>query len=179
VTRRQLQFFDADGVNRFFDAPSAEFSACRRYRYLLRWPTGLANKRRALLIGANPSTATAEQLDPTLRRWLRYCSDWGYGWSWTVNVRAWRETDPRKIPPDPEAIGPANDEWLMHAAHVSDLVVCGWGKLGGQRGAEVLDMLRASGVVPHALRLNADGSPTHLLYLPASLTPVPIPEVRP
>jgi len=72
----------------------------RRHRFLLKWPTGLDNNRVALGCFANPSTATPLELDPTLKRWLRYCQDWGYGWSWTVNVRSWRATDPSDVPDD-------------------------------------------------------------------------------
>lgn len=154
--------------------PGAEFSECGRYRYLLRWPTGLDDDRVALFIGANPSTADAERLDPTLRRWLRYCRDWGYGWSWTVNVRAWRETHPGKVPADPLAVGPLNDVWILAAADSADIVVCGWGKLGGWRGALVLAMLDLEDIVPHALDLNEDGTPRHPLYIPKTAKPVPM-----
>jgi hypothetical protein len=77
--------------------------ACRgrRYRYQLWWPTGLDNDRMCLGIFANPSTATADKSDPTLTRWRNFCRDWGFGWSVTANVRAWRETDPKLLPPPP------------------------------------------------------------------------------
>jgi len=154
--------------------PGAEFSECGRYRYLLRLPTGVDNDRIALGCFANPSTATAFVSDPTVTRWFRYCKSWGYGWSWVVNVRAWRETHPGKVPPDPLAIGPCNDAWILAAAESADLVVCGWGKLGGTRGEQVLGMLDLAGIMPHALHLNADGSPGHPLYLPKTAKPCPM-----
>jgi hypothetical protein len=153
----------------------AVFSKCQRYRYQLWWPTGLSNKRRALGVFANPSTATAEVLDPTVTRWLNYCAAWGFGWAGVVNVRAWRETDPKALPPDPEAIGPKNDHHIYAAAATSELVVCGWGKLGGERAKHVLDIIRSADKVPHALKLNGDGSPSHPLYLPRDLVPSPMP----
>jgi len=155
--------------------PGAEFSECRRYRYLLRIPTGLPNDRIALGIFANPSTATAEVLDPTMRRWRAYCRDWGYGWSWTANLRAWRETNPRLVPKGNESVGPQNDSWILAASESADLVVCGWGQLGGLRGIGTLLALRNIGVVPHALKLNANGTPAHPLYLKANLRPRPVP----
>jgi len=155
--------------------PYHVLSDCGRYRYFLAWPTGIENDRAALGIFANPSTATAEQLDPTLTRWSNYCRTWGYGWSWTCNVRAWRETDPKLVPPDPEAIGPENDQHILDRVRWSEIVVCGWGQLGGGRRArEVLELVRFGGKIPHALRLNTDGSPAHPLYLPANLRPVPM-----
>lgn len=152
-------------------------SACvgRSYRYQLWWPTGVDNDGIALGIFANPSTATAEELDPTLTRWRNYCREWGYGWSVTANVRAWRETNPKLVPPDPVAIGPDNDRHLLELVLRAALVVCGWGKLGGARGPVVLDLIRSTGKVPHALKLNGDGSPAHPLYLRADLRPEPMP----
>jgi hypothetical protein len=154
-----------------------EFCTGRPYRYFLAFPTGAANARAALGIFANPSTATPADPDPTVTRWIDYCRRWGFGWAWVANARAWRETDPKKMPADPQAIGPENDVHLQHFIVQADLIVCGWGKLAGPRGPRVLELVRAAGKVPHALKLNGDGSPTHPLYLAASLVPFPMPEV--
>jgi hypothetical protein len=167
--------------------PSAEFSECtehaacadpfcsgRKYRYILRYPTSALNDRACLFILANPSTATPEALDPTVTRAVDYAGRWGYGWCLVANVRAWREKNPKLVPADPEAIGPDNDDWILRATRGADLVVCGWGKLGGSRGKRVLDMIRRVGEAPHALKLNKDGSPAHPLYLRGDLIPFEI-----
>lgn len=153
----------------------AIYSPCKRYRYFLAWPTSADNDRAALGVFANPSTATALKPDPTVTRWIDYCGRWGFGWAFVCNVRAWRETDPKKVPADPLAIGPDNDYQIAHWAGQAEIVVCGWGKLGGDRASDVLALIQcAGGKAPHALRRNQDGSPTHPLYLPASLRPVPM-----
>jgi len=155
----------------------ALYSPCKRYRYALAWPTGRNQHRIALLIAANPSTATEHDTDPTVARWVERCARMDYGWALVANVRAWRETDPAKVPADPEAIehSPAvNDAFILELAKLSQLVVCGWGTLGGERGTEVLSTLSYDGVRPHALKLNRDGSPTHPLYLSYSLKPFPM-----
>jgi hypothetical protein len=144
----------------------------RKYRYLLRWPTGIEDNRVALGIFANPSTATAKQLDPTLTRWLNYCREWGYGWCWTVNVRAWRATDPKDVPSGTLGIGVDNGNWIKWAVTRADLIVCGWGKLGGSLALDVEAIIREAGKTPHCLRLNKDRSPAHPLYLPANLKPM-------
>lgn len=167
--------------------PRAVFSTCelhwgcadacagRRYRYQLWWPTGLDNDRVALGIFANPSTATPIKPDPTVTRWINYCRDWGYGWAAVGNVRAWRETHPKLMPEDPRAIGPDNTEHLVLMANKADLVVCGWGKLGGPRGELVKALvLQRTGKVPHALKLTQEGFPWHPLYLRADLKPFPM-----
>jgi hypothetical protein len=165
--------------------PSAEFSTCRRYRYTLRWPAKPDGTGTALFILANPSTATAERTDPTVSKCIGYAARWGYQWCLVMNVRAWRETDPRKVPPDPLAISepgePAlNDDWIQREAMRAGIVICGWGQLGADRAVQVLSYLRAAGVVPMALALNDDGTPRHplargKLRLPPDVRPVRIP----
>jgi hypothetical protein len=152
-------------------------SACGRYRYSLTIPLESAGGTCVFVL-ANPSTAIVEngvfQSDPTVTRCMNYARAWGFGRVVVVNVRAWRETDPKKVPADPLAIGPENDEWICGLSATANLVVCGWGKLGGARGPKVLDVIRDVDKVPHALRLNGDGSPCHPLYLPSDLKPFPM-----
>lgn len=160
-----------------FPVPSCVLSPCERYRYELRVPVS-TNDGTCLFIMANPSTAVVTdgvfQSDPTITRCIGYARRWGYGMLLIGNVRAWRETDPDKVPPDPEAIGPDNDGHLIAMARRADVVVGGWGKLGGTRGSVVRRMLHDIDKPIHALKLNADGSPAHPLYLAANLQPVPM-----
>lgn len=141
------------------------------YRYLLRWPTGVENDWSACFVLANPSTATPFETDPTVARCINYTKHWGFGWCHVANARAWRETDPRKLPKDPIAVGALNDGYIAAAAGMAQMVICGWGKLGGTRGLVVLDVIRRTGAIPMALKLNQDGSPQHPLYLAANLRP--------
>jgi hypothetical protein len=151
-----------------------ELSPCQRYRYALYVPLG-EGSRTVCFVLANPSKAVVIdgrlEPDPTVQKIITYAQDWGYSRLSVVNARAWRATDPDLVPPDPEGIGPDNDKWIEHAVTGSDLVVCGWGKLGGERGWAVLRQIVRLGRAPYALRLNADGSPTHPLYLPRALRP--------
>jgi hypothetical protein len=153
---------------------SVEACLGRPYRYLLRWPTGLLNDRVCLFVLANPSKATADKPDPTVTRCIAYGRKWGFGWTWVVNARAYRATDPKIVPTDPRGFGPENDDYVSSASALAELVVCGWGLLGKGRGPKLLELIRAAGKVPHALRLTEDGSPWHPLYLPKTLTPFPM-----
>jgi len=160
--------------------PFAVFSDCKRYRYVLGWPAKADGKDSALFVLANPSTATAEKLDPTLTRCVRYAIRWGYEWAHVVNARAWRETDPKLVPADPLAIGPDNDAHIAAEAAKATIVIVGWGQLAGPRGPVVLDLIRRAGKVPYALALNDDGTPRHplargKLAIPNDVHPVPIP----
>lgn len=164
--------------------PFAEFSACKRYRYLLGWPAKPDGDGIALFVLANPSTATAEKTDPTVSRCIAHATRWGYRWCYVVNVRAWRETDPRKVPTDPMAIGPENDSVIVREVRRARIVVCGWGALGGERGPVVLRLIRANGGVPYALALNDDGTPRHplargKLAIASTVQPVLMPERSP
>jgi len=164
--------------------PSALFSDCpehqqcaaacksRLYRYLLRVPTGVDNDRVCLFVLANPSTATPEKLDPTVTRCVGYARAWGFGWCVVVNIRAWRATDPSEVPADNRAVGTINDYVVENEALRADLIVCGWGKLGGDAANDVARRILGSRPL-YALRTNEDGTPSHPLYLPALLKPVP------
>lgn len=173
--------------------PRAVFSACEAcgttelctthqgiapqpYRYLLRWPTGHDNEWSACFVLANPSTATADKTDPTVARCIAWTKQWGFGWCNVVNVRAWRETNPKLVPADPLAIGPLNDGFIAIEARCAEVCVCGWGHLGGERGPVVLGVIRRAGAIPMALQLNGDGTPAHPLsrgrgFIPANARP--------
>lgn len=157
--------------------PSCVLSPCGRYRYLLRLPLAVSGGVCCFIM-ANPSTAVVEngvfRSDRTVSRCMEYARDWGFGELIVANARAWRETDPDLVPPDPLAIGPENDDYISIAAEEANLVVCGWGKLGGERGAAVLRVILSAAAVPHALKLNQDGSPQHPLYLSKALKPFPM-----
>jgi hypothetical protein len=150
------------------------FSPCRRYRYLLARKLGTGTRGICLWVLANPSIADEYLLDPTLTRCARFSLDWGFSEMRVVNVRAWVSTDPDAVPADPKAIGPDNWAHLAEQARAAQLVVTGWGKLGGELGRHALGLLFECGSLPHALRLNADASPQHPLYLPKHLQPFPM-----
>ena len=161
--------------------PSAEFSACGRYRWVLRWPTGINNGRILAVCAANPSYAgqTAPDgtmlTDNTVSRMRGLARDLEFGWLWMVNVRSWISTDPSNVPPDPEAIGELTDQHIDLAARACSMFLCAWGNLAGERGPRVLELVRAAGKVPHALALCNDGkTPRHPRGIPSSARPFPL-----
>lgn len=149
------------------------FSPCGRYRYLLRAEISSLGKGVCLWVLANSSKGNEQRLDPTLTRCADYTERWGFGEMRVVNARAWIATNPKDVPADPLAIGPDNDGHIIEQAAQARLVVCGWGKLGGERGTHILKLLRPY-CVPHALVQNGDGSPSHPLYLRKDLKPFPL-----
>jgi hypothetical protein len=153
---RRCAALSADGVN--------------RYLLAIEWDP---SRTPCAFVMLNPSTATEEQNDPTVERCERRARLWGYGALLVVNLFALRSTDPAALYENPDPVGSWNDFMLSWASLQREAVVCGWGthgKLRG-RGDQVRRLLAGQGL--SALRVNADGSPAHPLYLPYSLLPSP------
>ena len=151
----------------------AQFSACRRWRYLLwrRWDPALPVANFLML---NPSTADEWKLDPSCTRARLYAERWGYGALIVTNVFGWRATDPQEMKAVRDPVGRGNDRAILRAARESAIVVCAWGNHGAHLGRSVAvrELLRKAGVEARVLRMNARGEPAHPLYLPARLKPV-------
>ena len=133
-----------------------------RYSLLREWGEG----GRVLFVMLNPSTADAEQDDPTIRRCMRFASDAGLGGMSVVNLFALRATDPKELIGASDPVGPMNNQILIYEAAVCDMVVVAWGgeAHGHHRIREVLRLLR-----PRTLRClgtTSRGAPRHPLYVP-------------
>jgi hypothetical protein len=155
------------GAVLFPDAePRAEFDETGRYRYVLRRRWG-AEPRYVLWCALNPSTADAEQDDPTIRRELAFARAWGFQAFVKVNLFALRSTDPDVLRWHRDPIGPGNDAAIAQAAAGAALVVAAWGAfpLARKRAEAVLPLL---GPEVWCLGRTKDGAPRHPLYLPAS-----------
>jgi hypothetical protein len=160
----------------------ARFSECDTYRYAL-WralPMGTllnpAGRGRCMFIMLNPSTADEAKPDNTVTRCINFATAWGFDFLDVGNLFAIRSTDPGELYRHPAPIGPDNDVTLLHNARAAQLVVCAWGGTHGNhlaRAQQVATLLRSAGVRLHALRLCADGTPGHPLYLPKTLEPKP------
>lgn len=154
-------------------AAGAEFSPCRRWRYLL-WRCWDARKPAANFLMLNPSTADETKLDPTCSRARDYAERWGYGALVVTNIFAFRNTDPSQMKAAKDPVGARNDDAIVRAASESAIVVCAWGNHGTflERSSQVRKLLDKSGIALHALRVNANGEPAHPLYLPGTLKAV-------
>jgi len=152
----------------FRDPPRAVFSDDRRYRYRL-WRVvegAWSERRKALMIGLNPSVADENVLDPTLRRFLGFCRVWGVHRMEVVNLFALVSTDPRGLYAVKDPTGPANDLAIDVAAVDADIIVACWGAhpMAVQRASAVMQLLAGKEV--KCFGLTADGAPKHPLYLP-------------
>ena len=153
-------------------ATGAQFSPCRKWRYLL-WRRWDESKPAANFLMLNPSTADEVQLDPSCTRARNYADRWGYGSLIITNIFGWRATDPDDMKAVRDPVGKGNDAAILRAAKESAIVVCAWGNHGlhKDRSAHVLNLLRENGVKLNYLKLNACGEPAHPLYLKGDLKP--------
>lgn len=165
------QFADLGLVTRGEPGCWATFSPCERYRYALgrEWDV---DRAALVVVALNPSTATHEASDPTLRKLCHYARRDGFGSLLLCNVFALRATDSREVRDAllrrEDAAGPANDEVCNRLISNPLLAktVAAWGapKWRVMRHA----MHRRAGWVLRpwwCWGLTADGHPRHPLYL--------------
>jgi hypothetical protein len=153
----------------------ATFSEDRFYRYHL-WRHWNPQKPTLVYVLLNPSTADELRDDPTIKRCIVRGFQLDFGGIEILNLFAMRSTYPHSLSTAPDPVGPANDAMIALKCRAAGMVICGWGKTGNlyNRAQGVLALIRDVGAVPHALKLNTDGTPQHPLYLKYSLTPFPL-----
>jgi hypothetical protein len=149
------------------ETSSADMSPCGLYRYRLsrRWGGGAP----MLFIGLNPSTANAEQDDPTIRRMVGFAKRDGLGAIEVVNLFAFRSTDPAKLDDVADPVGPDNDDTILRAARGAAVVVAAWGahRLVHFRSQVVLRLIAEYNVQCLGTTKNG-GYPRHPLYVAAT-----------
>ena len=148
---------------------AAEFSACRKYRYVL-WRTWDETLPLMMIIGLNPSIADAVNNDPTITRCINFAKTWGYGRLCMTNLFAYRATDPNVMKAQIEPIGVDNDFWLKKLARDADKVIAAWGNIGSylNRSASVSNMFDNL----YCIGVNKSGEPEHPLYIKADRRPI-------
>lgn len=156
------------------DAAWAFLSDDGVYRYsLTRHVAPLTGDGTCTFVMLNPSTADAEQDDPTIRRCIGFARGWGFEWLKVVNLFAYRATDPRELADVDDPSGPENLCTIAKVIGGSDLVVCAWGAFPHWKRVEHIALVLELIAAPHALGLTANGSPRHPLYVRGDALPVP------
>lgn len=144
----------------------ARLSPCGRYRY---WLTRVWGDPEDLLVWLmlNPSTASAEKDDPTIRKCIGFAQVHGYGAIAVVNLFSIRETHPKNLVGLPEAslVGPEDELWLRHwLPHAT--VVCAWGQHAALKRPIARRVATLKPLLPRGtwcLGRCSDGSPKHPL----------------
>lgn len=159
-----------------FSSSGAVLSECGTYRYRLsrRWAEGPT----CLFIMLNPSTADAEEDDPTIRRCMGFAKREGGGGLEVINLFTLRATDPADLSRHPYPHGP---EAVRHAVEAVTAakgpVICAWGADPAAQSAapDMLNLVRAAGHQPLCLGMTKAGAPRHPLYLRADAALAPYP----
>ena len=146
---------------------SAQLDGQYRYSLTRQWSSG----PRVCWIMLNPSTADADQDDPTIRRCIGFSRTWGFGELVIVNLFALRATNPRELKRHVDPVGAGNEREIGMASRTSALTVAAWGVHGAflQGGARA--RARLGSRICH-LGLTRDGHPRHPLYLRGDTRPV-------
>lgn len=157
-----------------FAQSSAVLSECGQYRYTLsrRWGDGPT----CLFVMLNPSTADAQENDPTIRRCIGFAKREGCGGLVVINLYTFRTKDPAVLARHSFPHGPASPRYAADAIVAADgPVICAWGADPLVRGVSLgmLDLIRACGKTPMCLGATKDGHPRHPLYLPKDAPLVP------
>ena len=150
----------------------ASLSPCGRYRYVLTrdWFPKVGTGH-VLWVMLNPSTATEDVDDPTIRRCQAFARQWGYDGITVANLFGLRSTNPDKLLRTPQPIGEANDDVLVTLAEAAGvgLAVAAWGthpatRLRARAGV-VTTLVTGAGRDLHCLGTTAGGAPRHPLYV--------------
>lgn len=156
----------------------ANFSEDRKYRYTLKIVFD-ASLPVLPVVGLNPSIADEKRDDPTVRRWIGYARQWGFGGILVLNLFAIVSTDPKKLLEVEDPVGPLNTlmRWqseFMNLDPVPEWALASWGKVPRKLKAREDTVYLAVPIVEwRCLKMNADLSPAHPLYLSKTLKPIP------
>ena len=144
------------------------------FRYWLHRDLAGDGREGLVFVMLNPSTADADNDDPTVRRCMGFGRAWGYRELTVVNLFALRATKPDELlRHGSEAIGERNDEVLRWVRRhpAKPMVVAAW----GNRGAHLNRDAAAMAIIgpAKALGTTKQGCPRHPLYAQRSTQLVP------
>lgn len=154
----------------------AIISECGTYRYRLwrQWGDGPS----CTFVMLNPSTADAEQDDPTIRRCRKFAEREGCGRLDVVNLFAYRATDPKVMMRADDPVGPLNDWHIVDATKGAGLVIAAWGMAGFFMGRGNYVRWRLGGANWRCFKIVSNGEPIHPLYQSADQPLVRLPAIE-
>jgi hypothetical protein len=148
----------------------AIFSEDRRYRYTLTRLWGHDGELTFILL--NPSTASAHDDDPTIRRCMAFALREGYSGIVVANLFAFRSTDPKLLRTAADPVGPGNRSVLQGLCSGGRPVVAAWGANAAHSllrpQADWAHWMLAGAKHPLCFGWTKEHQPKHPLYLPLS-----------
>jgi hypothetical protein len=170
-TGDEFTALDAPVLYERHNSSIAIFSPDMKYRYLLTREWESDSPMKLVVIGLNPSTATAEVDDPTIRRCIGYAKREMYGGLVMLNLFAFRATDPREMiraaAEGVDVVGPANNAVIAQVITPGRNTLCAWGAHGEMqwRGEQLTKALVSYGANLMSFGTTKRGQPKHPLYL--------------
>lgn len=152
-----------NNINR--DIRGADFSEDGLYRYSL-WRVWDESKPLIAFIGLNPSTADAENDDPTIKRVKAISKNLGYGGFYMLNCFSYISTNPDMLQVETLDAMVKNATVIRRVVERCSEVVFAWGnfKIVSEKGID--KKLFEAFPNAKALHINKNGSPKHPLYCP-------------
>jgi hypothetical protein len=149
---------------------TAEISSCGTYRHELTRHLDAENPRTLVIVGLNPSTATADEDDATIRKEMKFARRWNCGLLLKVNAYDFRATKPKDMFGAAKSgiiiSSPVNDDFIRRAvsraSETSGIVLVAWGQ-HIKRDRQIA-LAAIIGGYAMCLGTNKDGSPVHPLY---------------
>lgn len=144
---------------------SAIISDDKKYRYVLNRniPSVLRWVRRCVFIMLNPSTADAQNDDPTIRRCIAFAKREGCTQLSVVNLFALRATDPKELLNHNDPVGPENFKYLILEIERADIVIAAWGSHRMADCSLARELSKLDGI--QCLGKTKTGKPRHPLYV--------------
>ena len=145
----------------------AKISDCRRYRW---WLSRVWNPELPLLyiIMLNPSTATHEVDDATIRVCIVRAVRNGFGGIVVLNLFAYRATSPDDMKAAPDPVGHACNSYITTIIPRDGKVLCAWGNHGSFNNRDQFVKALLRGRKLYHLGLTKQGQPKHPLRIPYS-----------
>ena len=146
----------------------AIISNCGKYRHWLirSWDD---SKDMCCFIMLNPSTADADNDDPTIRRCISFSKKWGFGGFCVVNLFDLRTPKPSVLFESENPCSDRADYFIEQALNEFSQIIPAWGNHGiyQERSQEVNWMIGHSFLAEPArcLGFNKSGEPKHPLYV--------------
>lgn len=150
---------------------TATISDCGQYRWRLGRHWTEDDTPYLCFVMLNPSTADAQQNDPTIRRCMGFARDHGFGGIEVVNLFAFRATKPADLKRAGFLVGDYCDYYIEQVAAGAGGVCVAWGAHAAHPAVEarvqqVMPMLDRQHHKPQCLHITASGYPSHPLMLP-------------
>ena len=145
----------------------ADISPCGRYRYRLDRKF-IGAGPTVVFCMLNPSTADAENNDPTIRRCIGFARREGAGKLVVVNLFAGRATKPDELFKMDDPTGPRNEHaWESALDGRNEIIIAAWGadKRAKRAGDRFRAWARMWGRELYCLGKTQAGAPRHPLYL--------------